>query len=169
MHILFFEKPGCIGGSRQKAMLQVAGHKVETKDLLTHPFSREELLSYLDERPVSEWFNRSAPRVKSGEVTPETLAPDAALELLLSEPLLIRRPLLEINGKRCVGFDVGFIEAMAGPFPQEERLSAMLGLNLEKCPGEQTGYRCPDANATSAATSSADKSPDLALFHPDHK
>jgi len=34
MHIVFFEKPACIGNARQKAMLSVAGHELETKSLL---------------------------------------------------------------------------------------------------------------------------------------
>lgn len=167
MRIIFFEKPGCIGNSRQKAMLLVAGHQVEAHSLLTHPWSREELLSYFGSQPVAEWFNRSAPRVKSGEVRPDELESEAALTLMLNEPLLIRRPLMELNGQRCVGFDLDFVESIAGPLPREERLDAMRAQDLEKCPGEQTGYRCPDAKAASAEESSDDRSIERARSHPD--
>lgn len=63
---------------------------------------------------MAEWFNRNAPRVKSGEVVPEALNADSAMALLLAEPLLIRRPLLEANGRRDVGFDPPRIHAWLG-------------------------------------------------------
>ncbi|MEY4575316.1 MAG: hypothetical protein RL701_19 [Pseudomonadota bacterium] len=113
-HILFFEKPGCGGNTRQKAWLQAAGHSVEAVSLLTHPWTREELASYLEPRPVAQWFNRAAPRIKSGEIVPEALSADAAMTLLLAEPLLIRRPLLQVAGRREVGFDVATIHAWVG-------------------------------------------------------
>jgi len=169
MRIIFFEKPGCIGNSRQKAMLLVAGHQVEARSLLTHSWSRDELLSFFGSRPVAEWFNRSAPRVKSGEVRPDELESEAALSLMLEEPLLIRRPLMELGGQRCVGFDLNFVEAIAGPLLREERLDAMRAQDLEKCPGEQTGYRCPDANAACASESSADKSVERARSQPSQR
>ena len=75
-HLVFFEKPGCGGNTRQRA----------------------------------------APRVKSGEVQPDTLDAEGALALLLQEPLLIRRPLM----KRCdndschVGFETAAVDAWIG-------------------------------------------------------
>ena len=55
--------------------------------------------------PVASWFNTAAPRVKSGEIDPDELAAAAALALMLAEPLLIRRPLLEVEAQRCAGFE----------------------------------------------------------------
>jgi nitrogenase-associated protein len=112
--VLFFEKPGCANNSRQKSWLAAAGHRVQALNLLTHPWSAEELLAFFGSRPVSEWFNRAAPRVKSREILPETLGAEAALSLLLEEPLLIRRPLLVAEGRREVGFDVAAIHAWLG-------------------------------------------------------
>jgi nitrogenase-associated protein len=112
--VVFFEKPGCANNARQKAWLLAAGHSVEARDLLRHPWSREELLAYLDELPVSEWFNRASPKLKSGEVNPASLTRQAALDLLLGEPLLIRRPLLRVGERRAVGFDVARIHAWLG-------------------------------------------------------
>jgi len=112
--VLFFEKPGCANNARQKSWLLAAGHELEVQDLLSHPWSRAELLQYFGERPVSEWFNRASPRVKSGQISPETLDRAAALELLLSDPLMIRRPLLAAEGRREVGFDIGVIHAWLG-------------------------------------------------------
>jgi nitrogenase-associated protein len=65
---------------------------------------------------VAEWFNRAAPRIKSGEVRPETLDSYAALDLLLQDPLLIRRPLMQRTdtGARHVGFDTAAVDAWIG-------------------------------------------------------
>ncbi|HET9934245.1 MAG TPA: ArsC/Spx/MgsR family protein, partial [Polyangiaceae bacterium] len=112
--IVFFEKVGCANNSRQKAWLTAAGHVVEARDLLHHPWSREELLSYFAVLPVADWFNRAAPKVKSGEIVPEALDREAALGLLQREPLLIRRPLLYVDDQRAVGFDVERIHAWLG-------------------------------------------------------
>jgi nitrogenase-associated protein len=167
MRIVFFEKPGCIGNAKQKAILSVAGHELEVKNLLTYPFTREELLSYFGTTRVPDWFNRNAPSIKSKEVDPDIMDQTSALDRMLKEPILIRRPLLDIGGKRCAGFDLNFIEAVAGPLPQNERIDAIRGEDLEQCAGAATGYRCPDANAASAVESAIDKSEDRARSQPD--
>ena len=105
-HLVFFEKPGCGGNAKQRALLEAAGHTLDRRNLLTAHWTRERLLEYLAALPVAQWFNRAAPRVKSGEVQPEQLDADSALALLLAEPLLIRRPLMQRtdNDARLVGF-----------------------------------------------------------------
>lgn len=103
--IVFYEKPGCGGNARQKVFLIGEGHALEVRNLLAWPWTREMLLAFLDPLPVARWFNGSAPRVKSGDVVPERLDRETALSLLLAEPLLIRRPLMECGGRRLVGFE----------------------------------------------------------------
>jgi nitrogenase-associated protein len=112
--ILFYEKPGCTGNLRQKRLLEEAGHTVLARNLLTERWTAERLYGFFGARPVAEWFNRNAPKVKSGAVVPEALDADSAMALLLAEPLLIRRPLLEANGRRDVGFDPPRIHAWLG-------------------------------------------------------
>lgn len=107
--ITFYEKPGCKGNARQKALLQAAGHTVDAHNLKTEPWTTERLLGFLSPLPVSDWFNPSAPAIKSGEIDPTALSRDDALALLLGNPLLIRRPLMETATPsgvvRLVGFD----------------------------------------------------------------
>lgn len=112
--ILFYEKPGCTGNLRQKRLLADAGHTVLTRNLLTEPWTAERLRSFFGARPVAEWFNRNAPKVKSGAVVPEALDADSAMALLLADPLLIRRPLLEAEGRREAGFELPRIQAWLG-------------------------------------------------------
>jgi nitrogenase-associated protein len=115
-HIVFFEKPGCGGNARQRTALEATGHTLERRNLLTAHWTRPSLLAFLAPLPVPDWFNRAAPRIKSGEVVPETLAAEAALALLLVEPLLIRRPLMQRsdNGTRHVGFETAAVDAWVG-------------------------------------------------------
>ena len=123
--LTFWEKPGCGGNAQQKRLLTAAGHELVVRDLLTEPWTARRLMEFLDPLPVAEWFNRSAPRVKSGEVDPEGLSRDEALRALLAEPLLIRRPLMERewDGEwsevplRMVGFDTARVAAWIGLDP----------------------------------------------------
>jgi nitrogenase-associated protein len=139
--VIFFEKPGCANNARQKLWLSNAGHQVEARNLLTEPWTREGLCSFFGNRPVAQWFNRAAPRVKSGEVVPENIDADTALTLMLAEPLLIRRPLLESGGRREVGFDAAFIDAWLGLTPQT--LGKLAATNPEGClHPEESGERC---------------------------
>lgn len=112
--VLFYEKPGCATNARQKRTLAEAGCMVIEQNLLEITMGAEELLTYLSPLPVAEWFNPNAPTVKSGEIDPMAFEAKAALSLLLEEPLLIRRPLLSVNGHRMCGFDQPRIEALLG-------------------------------------------------------
>jgi nitrogenase-associated protein len=115
-HIIFFEKPGCGGNARQRVALLEAGHTLAQRNLLSTAWTPENLLAFLGALPIAEWFNRAAPRVKSGEVNPDALEADIALRLLLAEPLLIRRPLMQRtdNGSRHVGFEFAAVDAWVG-------------------------------------------------------
>ena len=115
-HIIFFEKPGCGGNARQRTALEAAGHTLERRNLLTAHWTRDSLLAFLAPLPVPDWFNRAAPRVKSGDIQPDVLGAEAALALLLKEPLLIRRPLMQRsdNATRHVGFETAAVEAWIG-------------------------------------------------------
>ena len=113
--LVFYEKPGCAGNAKQRALLERAGHTLLRRDLLRAGWTRETLLPYLEPLPVGAWFNRAAPAVKAGQVVPEQLTPEAALALLLAEPLLIRRPLMQReDGARLVGFELAEVERFVG-------------------------------------------------------
>lgn len=117
-HIVFYEKPGCGGNARQQQMLLAAGHRLDVRNLLATPWTAESLRPFLQGLPVADWFNRAAPRVKSGEVQPDALDADAAMVLLLAEPLLIRRPLMQVDETRCVGFDPAVVDRLWGLQPE---------------------------------------------------
>lgn len=112
--VVFYEKPGCTNNTRQKVLLASAGHTVLAKNLLTEQWTPLRLRPFFGDLPVSQWFNPSAPSVKSGEVTPERMSEDDALLLMVKEPLLIRRPLMEANGECRAGFDQTVVDAWIG-------------------------------------------------------
>jgi nitrogenase-associated protein len=124
MHtVTFWWKPGCATNTRQIALLREAGAVVDVRDLLTEPWSAKRLHGFFAGRPVAEWFNPAAPAVKSGAVDPAAFAAGDALERLAAEPLLIRRPLIEIGEARRSGFDAAWLLAHGiklpeGPVPE---------------------------------------------------
>lgn len=112
--VTFFEKSGCSGNARQKQLLLESGHDVQARDLRHKVWTNFALLEFFTGLPVAQWFNRSAPAVKSGEVVPEELDEPTALALMRDNPLLIRRPLLQVGEERRVGFDAAAIDAWIG-------------------------------------------------------
>jgi len=102
---------------------------------LTEPWTEEQLRAFFGKRQVSDWFNRAAPRVKFGEIVPEQFDGDAALHLMLQDPLLIRRPLIEAEGRKEIGFDQDLIHAWLGLTPSDA--------NLETCPRSASHTPCP--------------------------
>ena len=136
--VVFYEKPGCANNAKQKALLVAAGHEVVARSLLTEAWTEERLLDFFGNLPVADWFNRAAPRVKSGEVDPESLDEAEALQLMLADPLLIRRPLMETDGRKGIGFDPEKIHAWLGLTPT--------GADLESCPHQ------PRITASSSCT-----------------
>ncbi|WP_369855506.1 ArsC/Spx/MgsR family protein [Candidatus Thalassolituus haligoni] len=101
----FYEKPGCINNTRQKKILREAGVDVVEHNLLTTPWQAQQLRRFFDSLPVSEWFNRSAPAVKNGQIDPEHCTAEQAMAAMIAEPLLIRRPLIQLEGWYHCGFD----------------------------------------------------------------
>jgi len=131
--VIFFEKPGCGNNAKQKALLTAAGHQVLAKNLLTEQWTDGYLRSFFGNRPVADWFNPAAPRVKSGEIVPGQFDEISALRLMQQDPLLIRRPLMEADGRREVGFDPVIIQSWLGLTPAEN--------DLEMCP--RSASPCP--------------------------
>jgi len=128
-NIIFYEKPGCINNTKQKALLKEAGHQLEARNLLTTAWTEENLRPFFGSRPVAEWFNPSAPRIKSGEINPSNLDEATALSLMIADPLLIRRPLIRVGDDREVGFDLEKINGWVGLNPVDNPVG-----DLETCP-----------------------------------
>ena len=134
--IVFYQKPGCKTNARQKQLLEAAGHIVSAKSLLTEPWTDERLRQFFGSTPVVSWFNPSAPRIKSGEIDPAAFDASAALAILVGDPLLIRRPLVEATGQRCAGFDREPVTSLLGDVADPD---------AESCSRPGTSLRCGPA------------------------
>lgn len=134
--IVFYEKPGCQTNTRQKRMLEAAGHQVIARSMLTEPWTAARLREFFGDMPVADWFNAAAPAVKSGALDLQTANAAQALALMLADPLLIKRPLLEIEDRHCAGFNPA-------------HLAARLGLHL---PSETTPQGCSRPDSPSCPT-----------------
>lgn len=127
--VVFWEKPGCKGNTRQKEILRASGHELDVRDLLTEPWTAGQLAKFFGDRPVAEWFNITNPRVKSGELNPAEVTEDRALAMMVAEPLLIVRPLMQVGEERLAGFDV-------------TEVHNWIGLALDEV-GERDPKNCP--------------------------
>jgi nitrogenase-associated protein len=132
--VLFYQKPGCGTNARQIRALEAAGHRVIAKNLLTEPWTATKLRSFFGATPVTSWFNPAAPQVKSGALKPAEIDAASAIALMLDEPLLIRRPLIEADGTRCAGFDREPVPSLLGGARSE----------LEGCSRPETAPRCAE-------------------------
>lgn len=135
--ILFYEKPGCKNNTKQKVLLQAAGHQLEVKNLLTEAWTIEKLRPFFGSLPIVKWFNCSAPRIQSGEVNPAQLSEETALQLMISDPLLIRRPLMQVGTDYWVGFDQEKVNHWIGL-----DANSSLSQDLENCPKKHQQQPC---------------------------
>lgn len=112
--VTFYGKPGCINNTRQKALLQASGHRVIAHNLLIELWTPERLYQFFEGLAVVQWFNTTAGAITTGLVVPEQLDTEIALDLMVLDPGLIRRPLLQVGDQRQVGFDPDLIGQWIG-------------------------------------------------------
>ena len=116
--VVFYEKPGCANNARQKALLAASGHELDVRNLLTEAWTAPALQMFFGSKPVAAWFNPASPRVKSGEVRPDAVSGAEALSMMIADPVLIRRPLMQV-GDRCEsGFDSDAVDKWIGLQPR---------------------------------------------------
>ena len=97
--IIFYEEPGCINSEKQKAILQAGGHSLHCLDVLNFPWKREKLLAFVMGKNPVEMMNQTAPAIRRGEIVPKQLTFNEAVDMMLLDPILIKRPLIEVDGR----------------------------------------------------------------------
>jgi nitrogenase-associated protein len=120
--VVFYEKKGCGGNARQKELLKKAGVEFEVKDILNTIWTKELLEGIFEGLSVENIFNMSALKIKNNALDIAVLSKEESIELMLKEPILIKRPLLEINQTKLCGFDIDKINALlhiAMPKPKD--------------------------------------------------
>ena len=84
------------------------------------------------------WFNLNAPAFSNGEIEPEQFDEQSAIEAMLKDHILIKRPLMIIGDVKIAGFD-------------EETIDKLIGLNIEAHPSipvmlNDIARGCPNKN-----------------------
>jgi len=130
--VLFYEKPGCVTNAKQKKSLRDAGCIVIERNLLDNGLTINELAQFFENRPLPQWFNPNAPKIKSGEVDPGLMSETAALQLLMRDPILMKRPLMVIGGRKLCGFDQKRVEALL-EMPLQTKVSTACSSQHEPC------------------------------------
>lgn len=106
MKILFYEKPNCAGNAKQKKLLTLNGISYETRSILDTPWNQTLLNSFFENLNTKDIVNNFAPKIKNNEIDIETISKEKLIELMIQEPILIKRPLLEIDETKICGFDI---------------------------------------------------------------
>ena len=88
-----------------RAELSQAGLDIQERDFFKDPFSREEICSLLGEKDPSEFFSFRSPSFRKLGIERNSINGDTLIDLMLSEPRLIRRPLISIGTETIVGSD----------------------------------------------------------------
>ena len=112
--VIFYERPGCVNNAKQKALLWASGHEVTAHNILKTPWTAASLRPFFGDRPIREWFNQTAPQIKMGEIVPQNLDETAALKLMIEDPTLIRRPLIQVGNTYQIGFNRAQVDAWIG-------------------------------------------------------
>jgi nitrogenase-associated protein len=124
-----------VGNQRQKKLLRGLGHQLQVRDLLAEHWTAESLRPFFGDRPVAQWFNDSAHKVKDGTVDIHGVDEAQALKLMLAEPMLIRRPLLRFGDLRQSGF-------VSGPVLDALGVSLDPEKDLQSCPMPEPSSKC---------------------------
>lgn len=103
--VVFYEKPFCAANAKQKQILRESGCTLIERNILEHGLDAEALRSFMGDKAVHTWFNPAAPAIKNGLLSPAVLGEAEAMELLMNDPILIRRPLMIIGNEKLCGFD----------------------------------------------------------------
>jgi arsenate reductase-like glutaredoxin family protein len=86
-----------------RAWLHEKGVDVEERDFFRDPLSEVELSNLLGDRNPSQVFAWGSPSFKALGVPREALDDTELIRLMLQEPRLIRRPLIEADGELIIG------------------------------------------------------------------
>ena len=101
-----------------KAWLSRTAASVELRDFFDDPFTEHELRALLGDEPPSARFSWNSPSWRRLGLNRSDLSEDDLIDLMLSEPRLIRRPLIEVDGK--------LLPPMSGAKKIQEALSPLL-------------------------------------------
>lgn len=125
--VIFYEKTGCSGNARQKALLREHGVSLEVRSILDTKWDQPTLEAFFEGLMPQEMVNPFAPQLKDGTFSIEDYTKESLIEAMLETPILIRRPLLEVGEAKLCGFDIPKLNALLKiSMPIPEHINACL-------------------------------------------
>lgn len=112
VNVVFYEKPGCAGNAKQKKLLQNNNIEFITKSILDTPWEKRSLEEFFQNLPKEEIINKFAPQIKNNQLDISTISKDELINQMCQNPILIKRPLLEIGKEKLCGFDIDKINQL---------------------------------------------------------
>lgn len=97
-----------------KASLSQDGVELNERDFFKNNFTEDELRDLLGNTSPADVFSWRSPSARKLGLDRDTVTNDELIRLMLEEPRLIRRPLIQVEGRLVVGTDK---KAMAEAFP----------------------------------------------------
>lgn len=122
MEILFFQYPPC--STCRKAAQWLRDHRIEVtaRHIVETPPTAQELAQWIARSglPLQKFFNTSGQRYRELRIKDRipTASPEELTELLASDGMLIKRPLLVTGDRVLVGFNPAQWEEALCPQPR---------------------------------------------------
>ena len=113
-NITFYEKPGCAGNKKQKEILSLNGLSFHIKSILDTHWTSDTLTPFFDGLDKHEIINTFAPQIKNNEIDINDYSKEELIDIMCQNPILIKRPLLQIGQNYICGFDIPKINALLG-------------------------------------------------------
>ena len=88
-----------------KAELSQKGVDLDERDFFQDGFTEDELRALIGDRSVSVYFSYNSPSFRKMGLDRDKLSDDQLLTMMIQEPRLVRRPLIQAEGKLVVGTD----------------------------------------------------------------
>lgn len=112
MTVDFFQHDTCIGNELQRKVLEDAGFELNVYSILDINWKKHHLGLFFKGSPVETWFDYNAVSIKEKRFDPQTVSEQDALEYMLQDRFLIKRPLIHFNGEYCAGFESELVQRM---------------------------------------------------------
>jgi len=88
-----------------KAELSQKGVDLDERDFFQDSFTEDELRTLIGDRSVSGYFSYNSPSFRKMGLDRDELSDDQLLKMMIQEPRLVRRPLIQAEGELLVGTD----------------------------------------------------------------
>jgi arsenate reductase-like glutaredoxin family protein len=88
--------------------------EINERDFFNDTFNRVEIEELLQGKQASEMFNFRSPSFKQLGLERDKLSDKELIDLMLKEPRLIRRPVVQIDGEVYFGADKSVLEGLIG-------------------------------------------------------